>query len=1017
MVCERARFEWLGAVWRGSLARMRLPFRALTAATGLVLAAAAPASAAPLSPGTVRLIDRPSGDGALPADSNNYSIVGSTHALSADGRFGVFESDADALVAATIGSRTNRYVYVRDRQTNTIENVCRSTAGVAGDEGCASATISPNGRYVAFTSSSTNLGGPAPSSVGVFVHDRQTHTTTLMSRRTGLAGAVDTGFASHPAVADNGTVVFDTSGALDPVVDTGNSRNDIYSRTLAGVTTLLSQNAGTVGNGFSMQPDISGSGAVVVFMSMASNLSAADANTRWDIYTVPSNGGALSLKSRIGSAGAVGNGESTFPSLSQDGLEIAYTTTSTNLFAGADGNGKSDVVLRSEPAATNTPVSVVDGTASTLLADGGWGPRISANGDAVLFQTREGGVSAAALRTVGTNATKVVSRRAGASGAVVEGTPAGVSSNADVVMFGTGDLDPGQLEEQVWARVLSTHANDRLSRPGADDIAPQVGRTSLGDVSADGRFTVFVSTTVGLGGTSDGSPHAYLRDERSGTTAQLDLVGGIGGTPANVQVDTVRMSDDGSRIVFQAYGSGLAPGDESGPSHLYLWQRSTGQLSVVSRAPDGTPIALAPESGVDISGDGTKVAFVTEQNFLPGDANAADDVFVRDLTTGAVQLASIGTAGGALTIDASSPRLDGDGSVVAFVTSGSLDPVADTTNHPDAYLRDLAAARTELVSRKDGADTAAGDGNSYLDSISADGDRVVFTSFSKDLGDGVTTAAGDVHLRERSTNRTLWVSRSHDGSQNDGVSSSGSISADGRTIAFESSSKKLLGPVPTEGVALYTRALDTGTTARVVPPLTIQAMQSYGPALSANGQCVAFTAIQPDLVAGGYASPDFQHVYLKALGDQCVLDDPPATPTPTPTTTPRDTTAPVLSALSASRKTLARSGKRRSTTLSFAMSEPALVRLEIAALSTGKRKGKQCLKPSKVKGRAKACVREGAPKLVQTVQLAAGKRSIRFTGVVHGKRVRPGRYRLILTATDAAGNATAKRSTVDVRIR
>jgi Tol biopolymer transport system component len=750
-------------------------------------------------------------------------------------------------------------------------------------------------------------------------------------------------------------------------------------------------------------------------MTTSTNLSASDGNTRWDIYLVPTNGGAPSLKSRIGGAGAVGNGDSSYPSLSQDGLELAYSTSSTNLFAGADANGKSDVVLRTEPAATNTPISVVDGTASTLRAEGGWAPRISATGDAIAFQTRESGDTVVALRTVSATATKLVSRRGGAAGAVVGGSPAGVSSDGDVVMFGSGDVDPGQLEEQVWARVMSTQITDRLSRPGADDLAPQAQRASLGDTSADGRFTVFTSRAVGLGGTPDGRTHAYLRDERNGTTVQLDLVGGIGGSPAAVDVDDVRISDDGSRVVFQAYGSGLAPGDESGPSHLYLWQRSSGQLSVASRAPDGTPVAIAPESGVDISGDGSKVAFLSDQNFLPGDANAADDVFVRDLGSGAVQLATIATNGSALTVDAVRPRLDQDGSVVAFTASSSLDPVADTTNDPDAYVRDLAAGRTELASRRDGAGTPAGDSNSYLDSISGDGDRVVFTSFAKDLGDGVTTSAGDVHVRERSTNRTVWVSRTHDGAQNNGVSSNGSISADGRTVVFESTSEKVIPPAAVSGPAVYARQLDAGSTTQVVAPLTIDTMHSYQPALSANGQCVAFAALQTDLVAGGYASPDFQHLYLKALGDQCVLDDPPATPSPTPAT-PRDATAPVLSSLAASRKVLARTGKRRSTTLSFTVSEPVLVRLEIAKLSAGKRKGKRCLKPSKVKGRAKACVREGAAKLVQTTRVEAGKRSLRFTGAVNGKRLPRGRYRLILTATDAAGNATAKRVTVDVRL-
>ncbi len=545
---------------------MTSPSRALAVAAGAVLLAAGSASAAPLAPGTTRLIDRPSGDAPLPRDDNNYSIRGSGRGLSADGRYAIFESDADGLAIATGGSRSLRYVFVRDRVAGTIENVCRASGGALGTQGCANGTISPNGRYVAFTSSSPNLASPAPNVFGLYVHDRVTHQTTLMSRQNGVGGAIDQGFPSSASVADNGTVAFQTFTALDPAIDTANSHLDVYSRTLAGVTKLVSQAAGAVGNGNSSEPAISGDGSLVAFSSTSSNLSAGDPNTTPDVYVAPVGGGASVLKSRIGTAGAVGNGPSLSPSLSQDGLELAYQTYATNLFATPDGNGHGDIVLRRDPAGTNTPVSVVDGSASTLIAEGGLAPQVSSDGAFVSFVSTQslpgGSLGRVMLRTVASNSTVIVGRRPGLGGDVVDAGAGAVSSDGKSVMFSTSELDGG-LAEQLWVRDVAAGTNDRLVRAGTDDMPVQAASASVGDTSADGRYTVFTSNALGLGADADGRSHVFLRDERSATTTQLDRR--VGST---VSAEDARISDDGKLVIFEGFGNGLAPGDEAGQAHV-----------------------------------------------------------------------------------------------------------------------------------------------------------------------------------------------------------------------------------------------------------------------------------------------------------------------------------------------------------------------------------------------------------------------------------------------------------------
>src|SRR5207249_6721018 len=102
-------------------------------------------------------------------------------ALSADGRFVAFGSDATNLVAGDTNGTTD--VFVHDRQTGTTERVSVASGGGTQGNGksggfFAFPALSADGRFVAFQSDATNLvAGDTNGATDVFVHDRQTGTT------------------------------------------------------------------------------------------------------------------------------------------------------------------------------------------------------------------------------------------------------------------------------------------------------------------------------------------------------------------------------------------------------------------------------------------------------------------------------------------------------------------------------------------------------------------------------------------------------------------------------------------------------------------------------------------------------------------------------------------------------------------------------------------------------------------------------------------------------------------------
>jgi Tol biopolymer transport system component len=111
------------------------------------------------------------GDG----DSNNPSI-------STDGRYVTFYSAAANLVAGDTNGMFD--IFMRDRQTGTTTLVSRDSTGVEGDGDSQYPSISADGRYVAFQSYATNLvAGDTNGKTDIFVRDRQTGTTTRVSKK------------------------------------------------------------------------------------------------------------------------------------------------------------------------------------------------------------------------------------------------------------------------------------------------------------------------------------------------------------------------------------------------------------------------------------------------------------------------------------------------------------------------------------------------------------------------------------------------------------------------------------------------------------------------------------------------------------------------------------------------------------------------------------------------------------------------------------------------------------------
>ncbi len=271
--------------------------------------------------------------------SNNDSVNTS---ISADGRFVAFSSSASNLV--TDDTNVMWDIFVHDRQTETTERVSISSGGAEGDGGSSIPTISADGRFVAFESSATNLvPGDTNGKRDIFVHDRQTKTTERVSISSG--GAEGNDYSSGPSISADGRYIAFGSKATNLVATDMNGYYDVfvYDRD-SNTIRMVSVNAGGVqGNMASVSPSITADGRFVAFESSANNLVSGDTNVKSDIFVFDLQTDTIKLAS-VTSTGTLGNGVSSEPSISADGRFVAFHSTATNLVSG-DTNGFSDIFV------------------------------------------------------------------------------------------------------------------------------------------------------------------------------------------------------------------------------------------------------------------------------------------------------------------------------------------------------------------------------------------------------------------------------------------------------------------------------------------------------------------------------------------------------------------------------------------------------------------------------------------------------------------------------------------------
>jgi len=274
------------------------------------------------------------------AQGNGEAEVSAT--ISDDGRFVAFGSSASNMVSGDTNGADD--IFVHDRQTGQTTRVSVSSSGTQANANSWGASISSTGRFVVFNSYATNLvANDTNNELDVFLYDRETGQTERIS--VSSSGVQGNDYSDASATIADGRYVCFTSYASNLVAGDTNYYPDAFVRDRqTGQTTRVSVSSdGVQGNKYVNSCDLSADGRYVAFDSWASNLVNNDTNNEYDVFLHDRQTGQTTLVS-VSTSGVQGNNTSAHPDISADGQVISYTSDADNLVP-ADTNGKSDIFV------------------------------------------------------------------------------------------------------------------------------------------------------------------------------------------------------------------------------------------------------------------------------------------------------------------------------------------------------------------------------------------------------------------------------------------------------------------------------------------------------------------------------------------------------------------------------------------------------------------------------------------------------------------------------------------------
>ena len=419
---------------------------------------------------------------------------------------------------------------------------------------------------------------------------------------------------------------------------------------------------------------------------------------------------------------------------------------------------------------------------------------------------------------------------------------------------------PTPAIERLEARILLSGAGPSIELISLTDVhAPANSVSSDPSVSADGRYVAFASEANNLlADDADAYADIYVYDRLLG---QLECVSlpAIPEAPAEGKFDydctDPVISADGRYVAFLSSSAVLTADDGIGSTDLFVHDRTTGQTERLTNplagAPGGSVHGIPQQGGgLGISADGRYI--VMGYQTMPGGGGVMiwSTIQRYDRIGAGLEPVTVGIGGVDPDYFSFSPDISADGRYVVYQSLAANLVASDTNGMADVFRTDMDTGTTVLVSvAADGSGADFGGGPNP--SISAEGRYVAFESSSTNLVAAAANYGDDIYVRDMQAGSTRRVSVSGAGVPADHECSQPAISADGRHVAYVSVAGNLVSGDVNTTADIFRYDLQDGQVVRVSQPAGADSDgESMGPSITADGQTVVFASRATNLVPG-----------------------------------------------------------------------------------------------------------------------------------------------------------------------
>jgi Tol biopolymer transport system component len=504
--------------------------------------------------------------------------------ISADGTRVAFLSSADNLDPAMTTVGSTNHAYIRNLTTNTtrIESRADGGSGVIGNDGVQSAVIASGGIALAFETKSTNLDpGDTDTITDAYVRNTGSGDTVLASLAPFGTPVNANGDSRDPSMSADGRYIAFTSSAtnLDPAAS--NNRSDIFVLDTETDELELASRAdgpGPEGDGSSGNPSISADGRFVAFESDAENI-ATDGDGEQDVFVRDLENDTTTLVSLTSLGQNIPGGFPSEPSISTGGERVAFVAEDS--YHPDDGNFHSDIYVRDLDTGSTLVASRPDGVTSFVGSDASYLPDISDDGSSVAFESNADNLTGISpvqqivVRDIDANTTRLASRAGGASGAAgsSESRRPTISSDGSRVAFHSDSTnlhpDDPTSNGTIFVRDLETDETLLVSKTSTG--ASATGTSSNAAISGDGTYVAFQSSSNELDPAATATrPDVFHHDLVTGDTVLVSRMDGPAGAEGNDTADRPTISEHGRLVAFNSAATNLDPADTDSQGDVYL---------------------------------------------------------------------------------------------------------------------------------------------------------------------------------------------------------------------------------------------------------------------------------------------------------------------------------------------------------------------------------------------------------------------------------------------------------------